>query len=114
MHWLVTGFGDFSNNNFMIGGFMMCVGMFAGITCLSAGFKPELTRLKTKTTKYIQEENKEDLTDIVSNTADISSEAIKTVTKSIKSGMQDTMFCKHCGKEIDADSKFCNKCGKEQ
>ena len=27
---------------------------------------------------------------------------------------EETIFCKHCGAKIDADSKFCKSCGKEQ
>lgn len=79
-----------------------------------SGFKTEIAKLHTRTTKYIQEENKQDLTDIASTTADIASDAITTTTKSIKKGLKDTKFCKHCGKEIDKDSKFCSECGKEQ
>ena len=42
--------------------------------------------------------------------------AAKEIAKGVKEGManDETMFCKHCGAIIDADSKFCNKCGKEQ
>ena len=31
----------------------------------------------------------------------------------IANGVQKTMFCKHCGARIDADSTFCSRCGKE-
>ena len=110
----VKGFGDFSNNNFMIGGMMTCFGFFAGFTCLTFGFLPQMSRMSVKTTKYIQQENKEDLTEIANTNADIQSDAITMKTKALKKGLKDTMFCKHCGAEIDADSKFCNRCGKEQ
>ena len=41
------------------------------------------------------------------------------MAKAIKEGFSEMendpqMYCKHCGKSIDADSKFCNHCGKEQ
>lgn len=110
----IGGFGDFESNDFMIGGFMTTFGLFIGISCTVGGFIPELAKLRTKTAKYIQEQNKEDLTDIASNTADITSEAITKTTKAIKKGLKDTKFCKHCGSEIDKDSKFCTECGKEQ
>lgn len=87
--------------------------MFSAVV-LTVAYRPELEKLRTKTTKYIQEQNKEDLTDIASNTADIAGEAITKTTKAIKEGLEDKIFCKHCGAKIDADSKFCNKCGKEQ
>ncbi|MBE5757715.1 MAG: zinc ribbon domain-containing protein [Clostridiales bacterium] len=95
--------------------------IFGGIGCLvftililSAAYKPEIAKFNAKTTKYIQKETKEDLKEIASNTADITSEAITKTTKAIKKGLEDKVFCKHCGESIDSDSKFCNKCGKEQ
>jgi len=109
-----SGFGNFETNTFMTGGFMMCFGFFIGVSCTIAGFTPEIAKLRAKTTKYIQEENKQDLTDIATNTADITSDAITKTTKAIKKGMKDTKFCTQCGSEIDRDSKFCNECGKEQ
>ena len=88
--------------------------MFLAVICLVSGFSPEIAKLSTKTQKYIQEENKEDLTDIASAKADISGEAITKVSKSIKKGFKDTKYCKYCGAEIDADSSFCKECGKKQ
>lgn len=95
--------------------------IMAGVVCCMfsmplffLGFRAEITKMMTKSAKYIQEENKQDLTDIASNTADIASDAVKKTTRAIKDGLKDTIFCKHCGAEIDADSKFCSKCGKEQ
>ena len=109
-----VGFGDFESNNFMIGGFMATFGMLIGIPCLIMGFRPEITKMSAKSAKYIQQENKEDFRYIASNTADIASEAITKTTTAIKKGLEDKIFCKHCGEKIDSDSKFCNKCGKEQ
>ena len=109
-----VGFGDFESNNFMIGGFMASFGSFIGISCLMMGFRPEITKMSAKSAKYIQQENKEDFRDIANNTADIASEAITKTTTAIKKGLDDRIFCKHCGEKIDSDSNFCNKCGKEQ
>lgn len=41
--------------------------------------------------------------------------AAKEIAKGIKEGMSgdETVYCKHCGAQIDADSNFCNKCGKQ-
>ena len=108
------GFDDFESNNFMIGGLMATFGLFIGVSCLVMGFRPEITKMSTKSIKYIQQENKEDLKDIISTTADIASEVVTKTTTAIKQGKKDTIFCKHCGAKIDFDSKFCNKCGKEQ
>lgn len=42
--------------------------------------------------------------------------AAKEITKGIKEGLSEneTVYCKHCGAQIDADSSFCKKCGKQQ
>lgn len=111
---IFTGFGDFESNNFMIGGFMATFGLFIGISCLMIGFRPEIAKMSTKSAKYIQQENKEDFRDIANSAADIASEAITKTTTAIKKGLEDKIFCKHCGEKIDSDSKFCSKCGKEQ
>ncbi|MBO4937306.1 MAG: hypothetical protein J6C90_03180 [Clostridia bacterium] len=110
----VRGFGDFETNNFMIGGFLTCFGLFIGVSCLVFGFRPEISKLNTKTARYIQEQTKEDLTAITSNTAEISSEAITNMTKSIKRGLDDKKRCQYCGGEIDADARSCNLCGGKQ
>ena len=66
--------------------------------------------------KQILDENEDILTDIANNEAKIKSVGIKSATKAIKEGLieKDSIYCKHCGSEIDTDSKFCKKCGKEQ
>ena len=111
--FFITGFGDFETNNFMIGMFMFPIGMFIGFTCLIIGFRPEMAKLSTKTAKYIQEENKEDLQDIMNNTAEIAADAVTMTAKAVKDGLQNSIYCKHCGKEIDADSAYCRYCGKK-
>lgn len=109
-----VGFGDFESNNFMIGGLMATFGLFIGVSGLVIGFRPEIAKASTQSIKYIQQENKEDFKDIASTAVEITSEAITKTATAIKTGLDDKMFCKHCGEKIDSDSKFCNKCGKEQ
>lgn len=91
---------------------------FFSIPCLIIGFSAKISKMQMDTAKYIQEKNKETMTDIVSNTADIASEGITKTTRAVKKGLKDdenaTKFCKHCGEKIDIDSKFCKKCGEEQ
>lgn len=110
----VLGFGNFDNNYFVIGSPMTCIGLFLAFVFIFTGFSPEIAKLSTKTSKYIQEEIKQDLTDIATTKADISGEAITKVSKSIKKGFKNTKYCKYCGAEIDADSTFCKECGKKQ
>ena len=110
----LKGFGDFESNKFMIGSFIAPLGLVVGASGLITGFKPEITKMNINSTKYIQQQNKENLIDIATTTADITSEAITKTTKSINKGLENKIYCKHCGEKIDSDSKFCNKCGKEQ
>ena len=110
---LVRGFGDFESNNFMIGAFIFPVSIFVGVACLVKGFSPLITKLSIKSAKYVQNENKDDLKDIASTAADVMSDAATTTAKAVKDGLSDTVYCKYCGKQIDADAKFCSACGKE-
>ena len=109
----VAGFGDFESNNFMIGSFVAVIGVMMTALGITIGFGPEIAKLRAKTLRYIQEENKEDLTAIASNSVEIMSDAGSKTAGAIANGVQKTMFCKHCGARIDADSTFCSCCGKE-
>ena len=113
---VITGFGDFETNNFMIGGFLTTFGLFAGVSCTMAGFLPEISKTSIRTQKYIQNENKEDLKDIANTTAEINANAVTTITHAAAKGFtqENTVFCKECGAKIDADSKFCRHCGMKQ
>lgn len=109
----VVGFGDFERNNFMIGGFMTGIGVMMTALGFMIGFSPEIAKARAKTVRYIQEENKEDLTAIANNNAEIMSDAVSKTASAFANGVQKTMFCKHCGERIDSDSTFCSHCGKE-
>ena len=85
-----------------------------GLVITVWGFIPNISKMAIKTNRYLQEENKQDLTDIANTSADISSEAITKTTRAVKEGLKETMYCKHCGSQIDIDSKFCKVCGKSQ
>ena len=112
--FVLTGFGDFSSNKFMIGGLMTTFGLFGAVSSLMLGFSPELSKMHTKSARYIQSENKDELKEIATTSAEIASDAVSITARAVQNGLRNTIFCKHCGKEIDADSKFCSHCGKEQ
>ena len=82
--------------------------------CLFIGFGPKIRKMQIESQKYMQQSNKNNLSDIASTSADISSDAIRKTAKAIKNGVKETKYCKHCGSEIDADSKFCKDCGNNQ
>ena len=116
---LIRGFGDFETNNFMIGTLLLPFTLGGGIACTAIGWQPELSKMSVKTARYIQTENKEDLTAVATGTAEIVSEAAATVAGEVASRVAEATraekkFCKHCGASIDRDSKFCSECGKEQ
>ena len=108
-----TGFGDFESNKFMIGGFMSTVGTMVAFIGIMIGFGPEFAKMRSRSVRYMQEENKDDLSAIANNTAEIISDAVATTTAAVQDGMRKTIFCKYCGKKIDSDAKFCSYCGKE-
>lgn len=110
---LVKGFDDFESNDYLIGMFLGSFGLFVAVACLTIGFKPEISKMNAKSIKYVQEENKNDLKDIATSHAEIHSEAISNTVNTIKDSINDTMFCKHCGEKIDANSTFCKYCGKK-
>lgn len=109
----ITGFGDFESNNFMIGTFVSVIGVMMTAFGIAVGFGPEIAKARAKTLRYIQEKNKEDLTAIANNSAEIMSDAVSKTANAIADSAQKKIFCKHCGAKIDIDSTFCSRCGKE-
>ena len=67
----VKGFGDFESNNFMIGGMMSTFGLVATIFCALTGFRPEIVKASMQSTRYIQQQNKEEMRDIATTQAEI-------------------------------------------
>ena len=111
---LYGGFDDFHSNNFIIGIMLLPISFISTFVGLTNGFIPEITKMRVKTQKYIQQENKEDLTDIATTTADIHSDAVTSMAQAVQKGLNETKFCKYCGAKIDVDSLFCSQCGKQQ
>lgn len=76
----------------------------------------DLSKAAINVKKDILEGNEDSLKEMAQMEANIETVAIKKKAAAAKEGFlgNNTMFCKHCGKNIDSDSKFCKKCGKEQ
>ena len=89
--------------------------IFFGSVALMYGFLPTMSKLHVKTTKYMQQELKDELKDISITNQEIRNESLKRDAKAIKEGFTsgDTVFCKYCGGEIEKDSIFCKFCGKK-
>lgn len=82
---------------------------------ISPKLRGKMMSSQIKASKYMMDESKEDLKSISDSMAYATKDGIKTTARAIKEGLaEETIYCKHCGSEIDNDSKFCKKCGKEQ
>ena len=136
-------FGIFSSFNiiFIIVG-VITIGIFVltFLLIFSPKLRAKMMGNQIKATKYMLDENKENLTDIATTTGDvmiksgksildnnedaltematkkanIKKESIEITTRAIKDGLtKDKIYCKYCGESIDEDSEFCKKCGKK-
>ena len=72
-----------------------------------------MSEIAINTKKNIYDNNEDKLRDIVEKGSDLSSITVEKTARAIKKGLQDNIYCKYCGKSIDADSKFCKNCGKQ-
>lgn len=93
-----------------VSGFLTVLGI--GLTIF--GFSAQISKLSVKTRRYTIHETEEDMTDIANTRADIIDDAVTHTVRAVKKGLKDTVYCKHCGAEIDNDSTFCKHCGKSQ
>ena len=88
--------------------------VFISIFLLFVAFMPNINKTMIKTAKYLQEDNKDDLTQIMDTSADITKGAITKTAKAVKDGLKDYKYCRFCGEKIEEDSQFCKHCGKKQ
>lgn len=113
IYFVIVGFGDFETPRFMIGGFMTSFGIFGGVVLLMFGFRSQIVKASLKRAADLQKENREEIADLLSTSAELVRDAIDgKEEKSEEYNIEESMFCKHCGAKIHADSRFCKKCGK--
>ncbi len=84
------------------------------LPCIFIGFSAKIMKMQIESAKYIQQSNQQDLQDIANTSADISSEPVAKIVKTVVDATQKDIYCKYCGTPIDFDSRFCKNCGKEQ
>ena len=95
--------------------FIILVFVFMIATFISPKLRGKIMSNQIKATKYMMDESKQDLKSISDNMVYATRDGLKTTVRAIKEGFTDeSIYCKHCGSEIDSDSKFCKMCGKEQ
>lgn len=111
--FLAVGFGG-NTSLFVLGSIFTSLGLFLTIAFLMFGFLPKISKANVKLSRYIQQENRADLTDISTAQADIQSEGFKKAARAVKEGLKDVKYCQECGTEIDENANFCSKCGAKQ
>ena len=95
--------------------FVLSIAMF-----VSPKLRGKIMSRQVKAMKYMVDESKDDIESISTNMAEATKKGTKITTKAVIEGLkegfagEETIYCKHCGEVIDADSKFCKSCGKEQ
>lgn len=94
--------------------FFMLVFIFIILMIFSPKFRARIMGTQIKATKYMIDDNKNNLKDIAHATGDIVNPQITRTVKAFKDGLKDQNYCKYCGKTIDIDSIFCKHCGKKQ
>lgn len=119
---------------------VLCGFIFTFLMMFSPKFRGKFMVHQLKSTKYMLDESKDDLTnmatmagnmgvqirknimdenedvlkDLSKREAEIAKDKIEITARAIKDGLSGRqIYCKHCGALIDEDSKFCKKCGKK-
>ena len=59
------------------------------------------------------DKNSDILKDLSSKQADIESISLEKKASAIRNGLKGSIYCKHCGENIDNDSSYCKYCGKK-
>lgn len=90
--------------------------IFVMLMIFSPKLRAKLMGTQIKATKYMIDENKDNLASIANTASDIATPNITKTVRAIKAGLkfQEQMYCKYCGAFIDSDSNFCKSCGKKQ
>lgn len=127
---------------FVIVPFLIGIGfIFTFAMIFSPKLRSKMMGNQIKSLKYMMEDNKDNLSDIMSNAgssvinakkkimeehedslqdlntreANTRKDGIEITARAIRDGLVgEKGYCKHCGKLIDKDSKFCKECGKKQ
>ena len=94
---------------------VVAVFIFVIAMMISPKLRGKMMSRQIKAQKYMLDESLEDLKSISDDMAYATKDGIKTTAGAVKDGFsRETVFCKHCGEAIDADSKYCKNCGKKQ
>lgn len=98
----------------IVGLFVLAGFIFTFTMMFSSKARAKMMSKQVEASKQMIEANKDNIKKISDDVAEATKGATKTTARAIKEGFTDSVFCKHCGKEIPTDSKFCKHCGKQQ
>lgn len=98
----------------IVGLFILAGFIFTFTMMFSSKARAKMMSKQVEASKRVIEANKDNIKSISDNVAEATKGGVKTTARAIKEGLKDTVFCKHCGAEIEADSTFCKVCGKKQ
>ena len=96
--------------------FAICIFIFQIGMIFSPKFRSKFMGHQLKMQKKMMDDNSELIEELNAKGANLSSRGIRTRAKAFKEGIDaaSSIYCKHCGAEIDNDSTFCKVCGKKQ
>ena len=86
------------------------VSLVGAVLLIPYAFEPEITKMRMKKEKYIQEQTENLQEDIASREGDIRYRANKKKARAFREGI-NLENCPFCGEELFGDEQFCDKCG---
>lgn len=98
----------------------LCIAVAMFVFVFGMMFNPNLRSKfmghQLKMQKKMMDDNAELIEELNTKGANLSSGGIRTKARAFKEGLDaaGSIYCKHCGAEIDNDSTFCKACGKKQ
>ena len=96
--------------------FAGCMFVFVFGMMFNPNLRSKFMGHQLKMQKKMMDDNAELIEELNTKGANLSSGGIRTKARAFKEGLDaaGSIYCKHCGAEIDNDSTFCKACGKKQ
>lgn len=99
----------------LIGGGAVVIFVMVFRLIFSPKARARMMKRQVDAQKAFLDESEADLRDVSRRSGEVCAEGVEPVARAVRKGLtEDRVFCKYCGKPIDADSVFCKACGKKQ